>query len=65
MTTTDDLTGYTDAETVSTWADTAMSWAVGTELINGMTTTTLVPSGGAIRAQIAAILMRFCENIAK
>ena len=65
VTTTSSLTGYTDAASVQSYAAAPMSWAVGTELINGTTATTLAPNGGAIRAQIATILMRFCENIVK
>ncbi len=65
VTTTAALTGYTDAASVRSYATAPMSWAVGTELINGTTATTLAPNGGAIRAQIATILMRFCENVVK
>ena len=39
-----------------------MNWAVATGLIKGTTTTTLAPRATAIRAQIAMILMRYCEN---
>ena len=42
-----------------------MQWAVGEGLLNGVTETTLAPDGSAIRAQVAAIFMRFCENVAK
>ena len=42
-----------------------MSWAVGAGLITGTSTTTLSPQDTATRAQVATILMRFCENIAK
>ena len=65
VTTTAALTGYTDAASVQSYATAPMSWAVGTELINGTSATTLAPNGGAIRAQIATILMRFCENVVK
>ncbi len=57
----DALKNYTDAGKVSPWAADAMAWAVSVGLINGMTETTLVPQGNAIRAQIATILMRYCE----
>lgn len=60
-----DLAGYADADTVSDWAVTAMQWAVAEGIINGTSTTTLSPSGDSIRAQVATIFMRFCENIAK
>jgi hypothetical protein len=54
-----DLSAFTD--TASITKDEAMSWAVGAGLINGVTDTTLVPGGTATRAQIAAMMQRFCE----
>ena len=57
------LSAFTDAASVSEWAETAMSWAVENGLITGVTANTLVPSGSATRAQCAAILMRYVENI--
>ena len=60
-----DLSAYTDATNISSYAVSAMQWAVSEGLINGITDTTLVPGGSATRAQVAAILMRFCENVAK
>ena len=57
------LSAFTDAVSVSEWAETAMSWAVENGLITGVTANTLVPSGSATRAQCAAILMRYVENI--
>jgi len=59
------LSRYIDADSVSSWAKDAMSWAVGSGLISGMTETTLGPGGSATRAQVAVILMNFCENITK
>ena len=56
-----DLSAFADASSVSSYAAQAMSWAVGSGLITGVTDTTLVPRGTAARAQIAAIMMRFCE----
>ena len=60
-----DLSAYTDAANISSYAVSAMQWAVGEGRIIGVTNTTLVPGGSATRAQVAAILMRFCENVAK
>ena len=57
------LTGYPDGGQVSDYAIPAMNWAVGQGLIAGMENGTLVPQGSATRAQVATILMRFCENI--
>ncbi len=62
MTKTADLKTFADASKVSSWAETALSWANGTGLIKGETSTTILPSGNATRAQAATILMRFYEN---
>lgn len=56
------LNGYTDVGGVSSWALTAMQWANAEGLINGTSGTTLSPTNGATRAEVAQILMRFCEN---
>ena len=58
------LLGYDDAGEVSDWAAAAMQWAVGSGLVNGKTDTTLNPQDTATRAEIATILMRYCENLA-
>ena len=63
VTAADNLAAYTDAGHVSDWALASMKWAVGEELITGMTTTTLVPQGNATRAQVASILMRYIGNV--
>ena len=39
-------------------------WAVENGIIQGMTETTLVPKGTATRAQVATILMRYCQKFA-
>ena len=54
-----DLSGYTDAAQISSYARTAMAWAVDTGLLTGRTQTTLVPGGTATRAELAVILERF------
>ena len=59
----ENLTGYPDGDQVSDYAIPAMNWAVGQGLIAGMENGTLVPQGSATRAQVATILMRFCESI--
>ena len=58
-----DLTAFSDAANVSGYAVDAMKWANAAGLINGVTSSTLVPENSAVRAQAASILMRFCENI--
>jgi len=57
------LEAYTDASGVNEWAQTAMQWAVENGIITGVTSTTLEPQGTATRAQAAAMLMRYVENI--
>ena len=59
------LAGYTDADQISAYAVDAIAWANAEGLVNGTSTTTMDPAGNATRAQVAAILMRFCENAAK
>lgn len=60
----DDLAAFSDADTVSDWAADVVCWAVGADLIHGVGDDNLAPQGQATRAQVAAILMNFCENIA-
>lgn len=57
------LLSYDDALDVSDYAFSALQWACGAGLINGIGTA-LVPQGNATRCQVAAILMRLCENVA-
>lgn len=42
-----------------------MAWTVGTGLIGGTDKGELNPNGSATRAEVAAILMRFCEKVMK
>lgn len=56
---TGDLTGFTDADQVASYATDAMKWAIGEGLISGTTETTLSPKATATRAQVATILMRY------
>ena len=59
-----DLSGYPDAGQVQAYAQPAMAWAVAEGIVEGMDGN-LNPAGNATRAQIATILMRFCEGVAK
>lgn len=56
-----DLSAYLDNGTINGWASEAMQWAVAEGFINGVTDNTLEPNGTATRAQVATILMRFCQ----
>ena len=58
------LSAYTDANSVSDWAAEAMSWALETGVIEGVTATTLQPQGTATRAQCATIFMRYDALVA-
>lgn len=58
------LTGFSDADKVSGYAAEAMQWAVAEGLLQG-SNGKLNPQGSATRAQVATILMRFMEKIAK
>ena len=59
-----DLGKFTDGNTTSTWATDVVQWAVAEKLINGVGTE-LQPKGTATRAQVATVLMNYCENVAK
>ncbi len=60
-----DLSLFSDGDQVSGWARGPMVWANGSGLINGKSGGILDPQGHATRAEAAAILMRFCENLAR
>ena len=59
-----DLGKFTDGNTTSAWATDVVQWAVAEKLINGVGTE-LQPKGTASRAQVATVLMNYCENVAK
>ena len=56
------LEKFQDAGKVGNWAKEAITWAVEEGIIDGMTPTTLEPTGTATRAQAAAMLQRFLEG---
>ncbi len=58
-----DLSQFPDSGSVADWAETAMSWANGNELINGHDDGTIDAAGIGTRAQAASILMRFDQNL--
>ena len=60
-----DLSAYPDADQIQSYATESVAWAVAEGLIQGFEDNTLRPAGNATRAQIATILMRFCEGVAK
>ena len=54
------LSDFSDAASVSSYAANAMQWAVANGIVNG-SNGKLNPQNNATRAEVAAILMRFCE----
>lgn len=58
-----DLSRYTDLGQLSEWAQEAVAWANSEGIISGTSAVTLAPKDSATRAQAAAMMMRFCENI--
>ena len=59
------ILSYDDAASVSEYAVAALQWTCGAGLIQGTSETTLSPAASANRAQVATIMMRFCESIVK
>lgn len=57
------ILSYDDFADLSEYAIPAMQWACGAGIVNGTSASTLTPQGEATRAQVAAMLMRFCESI--
>ena len=62
LTVSGDLTQFPDADAISDWAETALSWANGNDLINGHENGTIDPKGSTIRAQAASILAQFDQS---
>lgn len=56
-----DLSGFTDIPE-NHWAGDALEWAYAEHLITGTSDTAMSPTGQASRAQIAVIMMRFCQR---
>ena len=57
------LDKFTDSGQISAWSADALSWANAEGLLNGTSDTTLTPKGQAARAQVAALLTRFCQHV--
>ncbi len=56
------LSQYTDLRTASSYAVEPFQWAVSIGIISGTSASTLSPTSGATRAQVAQILMQFCRH---
>ena len=59
------ILSYTDAPVISEYAVPAFQWACGAGVINGNGANALAPNDPATRAQVATIVMRFCQNVTK
>ena len=59
------LDKFDDAETISNWAIDALKWANASGIINGTSDEYISPSASATRAQVAAMIMRFCGSYEK
>ena len=57
------ILSYADAMQASEYAIPALQWAVGAGVLNGKGGNLLAPTGTATRAEIAAIMQRWCEKI--
>ena len=57
------ILSYVDVQQASEYAIPALQWAVGAGVLNGKNGGRLAPTGTATRAEIAAIMQRWCENI--
>ncbi len=58
-----DLSSFADAAGAHDWAEDALGWSVAAGLMGGVGGNALAPQGPSTRAQAAAVLMRFEENI--
>ena len=56
---------YDDFDDVSEYAEEAIRWAVDLDIINGTNENKLMPKNNASRAEVAAIIMRFCTMLSK
>ncbi len=60
-----DISKFSDAESVSEYAQDAMKWAVEKGIVTGKDNNTLAPAANATRAEMAAMLQRYCEAFGK
>ena len=57
------ILSYDDAQSISSYAIPAIQWACGAGVVTGKSGSKLDPKGNATRAEVAAMLMCFCENV--
>ena len=59
-----DLSTFSDAGSISDWAQEAMNWAVANQILSGDNTGKLNPGGTASRAEVAQMIYNYCSHIA-
>ena len=57
------MTGFVDADQIGGYAEDAMLWATKAGIIGGKGNGQLDPKGYATRAEVAAMLMRYCNTL--
>ena len=62
---TSDLSEFKDVNKISSYALSAMKWAVGVNVISGNADKTLAPRGNATRAEVAAMIQKYCINVGR
>jgi len=62
---TNDLKSYKDTDKISSYAVNQMKWAVGAKVITGNSDGTLNPKGEATRAEVAAMMEKYCKNVGR
>ena len=62
-TSTASLSSFSDGGKVSSWAQNAMAWAVDNSILSGRSGGVLDPQGNATRAEVAAMLRQYVENV--
>ena len=60
-----DLSAFTDAASVSSWAKDGVAWANAAGIVSGTSATTLSPANNATRAEVATMLCRYLDYAAK
>ena len=60
-----DLSDFADAGSISDEALAAMQWAVAEDLVHGVGGNRLAPGDSASRSEVAALLMHYCEVLAR
>ncbi len=60
-----ELSHFSDAASIQAYAQIPMQWSAAVTLLQGMGDGTISPKSNATRAQVATILMRYCESVAE